>query len=326
MTRVKIPQDMSTKILVECHYRCCLCPEHSRIANIHHIDKNHSNNQYDNLVAVREKCHSDLHSKFEMRRNITPEQIGVFKQKWTEQCSNLEEYLRYNDSFVNQFYYINVHRLETIFKSITGKSMITKMPYKYSNSKGSYNSLWNNPKNSLNWTQLLENRSYLDDAVKTVMSNMSTYNLALIELGALDATELRGEIVHFSCQFIGRDIPDQTELVDASGMIEGPQGTMRREILDKLNDVIFEICMLIDPLYMYSDSAFIQFSENGFWNGIALVGQLRDGIGSNDGHLLRKQLILTPICIGSPNKLLVSSKIRAKGAILEDYELLQLTS
>lgn len=326
MTKIKIPKGISTKILVECHYRCCLCPEHRRIADIHHINKESSNNEYNNLVAVCKECHSDLHSKFEMRRNITPEQIKIFKKNWAEQCRKLEQYLQYNESFVYQFYYINVHRLETLFKSITGLSMISKMPYKYSNSKGSYNSLWNNPRNSLDWTQLLENRSYFEDAAKFVMSNMSTYNLALIELGALDATELRGEIVHFSCQFIGRDIPDQSEIIEANGIIEGPQGTMRREIVDESNEIVFETCMLIDPLYLYSDSAFIQFSEHGFWNGIALIGQLREGIGSNDGHLFRKQLIVTPICIGSPKNLLLSSRIEAEGATFKDYALLQMTS
>lgn len=179
-----------------------------------------------------------------MKRNITSEQIKIFRQIWVEQCSKLEGFLQYNDTLINNYYYINVHRLETLYKSITGQSMISKMPYKYLNTEGKYNSLWFNPKNSLNWTCLLENRSYLEEAAELVMNSIHTYNLALIELGAFDVKELRGEMVHFSCQFIGRDIPDQTELIKNDGIIEGPQGTMRREIIDESDEVIIETCML----------------------------------------------------------------------------------
>jgi len=51
---------------------------------------------------------------------------------------------------------------------------------------------------------------------------------------------------------------------------------------------------------MYADSSFIQFSERGVWNGIARLTQVRNAVGSNDGHYLRHQLVLTPICIGTP--------------------------
>ena len=36
--RVAWPKSVATAILTKCHLRCCVCPEHRRIADIHHID------------------------------------------------------------------------------------------------------------------------------------------------------------------------------------------------------------------------------------------------------------------------------------------------
>ena len=80
--------------------------------------------------------------------------------------------------------------------------------------------------------------------------------------------------------------------------------------------------MLLDNKYYFSDSAFIHFSEHGIWNGLGIVGSYRNGIGSNDGHLLRKQIIITPICIGVPITVLKSGEIMAEGYDLADYNSL----
>ena len=56
---------------------------------------------------------------------------------------------------------------------------------------------------------------------------------------------------------------------------------------------------MLDTRYMYSDSSFIQFSEDGAWSGIARLSKFRKAVGSHDGPMLRDQIVLTPICIAT---------------------------
>ena len=69
------PKDVATSILVKCHFRCCVCPDHRRIADIHHIDGDHSNSIEANGVALCKECHSDAHSTSTMRRNLRGEHL-----------------------------------------------------------------------------------------------------------------------------------------------------------------------------------------------------------------------------------------------------------
>lgn len=322
MSRIALPKEIKNKILIEVHHRCCICVEHRKVANIHHIDENHSNNNYDNLVALCAECHADLHTKSTMRTNITNEQVRKYKEIWKDKCNDLEEKLKINSDIVSQYYYINVHRLDTIFKAITGSSLIANAPYRFKESCDYYNTLWHNSKSSLGWMELAELRQYFSECASYVMDNCQSINLSLLELNAYVLDELKGGLISFSCQFIGKDIPDQTELVINKGLIEAPPGTLRRELEDSSEDIIVETCMLLDNKYYFSDSAFIHFSEHGMWNGLGIVGSYRSGIGSNDGYKLRNQLIVSPICIGTPLKVLKSGEIMAEGYDFVDYNLL----
>lgn len=322
MTRVPIPKETKNTIFTEVHHRCCICQEHRRASNIHHIDENPSNNNYDNLVALCSECHADVHTKSTMRSNITMDQIRYYKETWKRKCNDLENSMRFKTDIVSQFYYINVHRLESLFKNVTGKSMISNAPYRFKESPEYYNTLWHNSKSSLGWMEMVELREYFGACANYIMENCSAINLSLLEFNAYDPTENKGELIQFSCQLVGKDIPDQTELVKNNGLIEAPPGTMRREIESQEEDLIFETCMLLDNKYYFSDSAFIHFSEHGVWNGLGIVGSYRSGIGSNDGYKLRNQLIITPICIGVPISVLKSSEIMAEGYDVSDYNSL----
>ena len=262
MTRVAIPKKLADQILTEAHHRCCICPEHRKVANLHHIDEDNSNNTYDNLVGVCGECHADLHTKSTMRRNITASQIKIYKEDWKNRCNNIEENVKLDTSFINQYYYINVHRLESLFYQLTSQSMVAKAPFKFMDSEEYYNTLWHNPKNSINWMDIIQLRDYFGQCCSFVLNNVPSVNLSLLEFGAYKPEDLKGKLVHFSCQFIGKDIPNQTELVENKGLIEAPRGTLRREIENTQEWEIIETCMLLYNNYYFSDSAFINFSED----------------------------------------------------------------
>ncbi|MGV2288811.1 hypothetical protein AAHK20_08840 [Trinickia sp. YCB016] len=200
----------------------------------------------------------------------------------------------------SESYYINVHRLDSLYSRVMGESLFSEIPHQPLAKDGAYNTLWNNSANSLTWVQLAENRSYFEACARNVLPSIVAIDLNLIEVGAVRAKDKNGAIVAFSCQFRGHDIPEESELIEALGSIDGPPPTMRREIRDDDNQEIFETCMMLDMQYMYASSAFIHFSEDGYWCGLARVVSVREGVGSNDGIYSRTQLVLSPICIGIP--------------------------
>ncbi|MFM0390024.1 hypothetical protein [Paraburkholderia dipogonis] len=298
--RVDWPQEVANAILTKCHHRCCICVEHRRVSNIHHIDEDPSNSVESNGVGLCGECHPDVHTKSSMRRNITPAQISQYKKKWEEACGNLSVHLAGRAHEFSEGYYINVHRLESLYQRSVGRSLLSGMPHQPVAGSGVYNTLWNNSLNSLTWVQLAENRSYFESCAREVLPFVSAIDLNLIEVGAVDAKDKIGSLVAFSCQFLGHDIPDESELVQTLGSIDGPPPTMRRTIRDHENQDVFETCLMLDMQYMFASSAFIHFAEQGYWCGLARIVKIRDGVGSNDGIYSRVQLVLSPICIGIP--------------------------
>jgi hypothetical protein len=296
--RKRWPEDVARLILTKCHLRCCVCPEHRRIADIHHIDGDNTNSVESNGVALCKICHTDAHTLSTMQRNLGSEDLKTFKEQWERTCGGLA--VMGLASGYHNLYYMNLHRLDALLREVGEESVATSMPHRYPPGQGIYCSLWPNRKNPLGWDQLQENRSYFEMRLNDALSKLSVVDLALIEAEAVDRDNLVGGLVAFSCQFNGQDIPDQNELVEACGQIEGPPPTMRRQLTYSSQDRVLEVCMMLDPRYMYADSSFIQFSEHGVWSGIARLTQYREAVGSNDGHRLREQIVLTPICIATP--------------------------
>lgn len=296
--RTSIRSRIVDQLLHECFHRCCFCPEHRRISEIHHIDEDRSNNSPANLIALCRECHADVHSDQKLRRNISPSQLRLAKAHWGESC-NAASRLFSIPQPVKQWSYVHLHRIAPLYKQITGKNLFSGMPYRFKNSEPCLNTLWHNRRSSLSWQQHLELRDYLNECADTVFSaDLKGIGLGMLEIGVIDPESAKGHLVHFSAAFHGQDIPSQTEFV-IDGEIVGPPGTLRRSILDEEGEAVLETCILLEPRYYYSDSTFVHFSESGYWNGLAMLGSIGN-VGSNDGHLSRIQLRLSPICIGSP--------------------------
>ncbi|MBW4482362.1 MAG: hypothetical protein KME14_07455 [Tildeniella torsiva UHER 1998/13D] len=310
MKRKPWPKQVADKILTECHHRCCICPEHRRVANIHHIDGDHSRSIEENAVGLCGECHLDVHSSSTMRRNITQNQIRAYKQEWIGKCSNLDISLRENANKYRSIYYLNVHRLEALYKNCFSFSFLSGTPHEYPSQAGAYNTLWPNHKNSLDWIKLAENRSFFEECLFAVVDGLKMYDINLFEVGAISPKEKVGQLVSYSCQFIGQDIPYQKDLVEHGGQILGPSPTMRRQVKNESSECIIETCMVLDSNYMYSDSSFIHFSEHGIWNGFGKLIKCRN-VGSNDWNLEQQQIVISPICIGIPPDITCTTQIGA---------------
>jgi len=80
-----IPKKIKDKLLVEAMHRCCLCPEHRIITEIHHIVpiSEEGPNTEDNLMVVCPTCHAKIER---IKSMYTPKQLKMYKEKWVNLC------------------------------------------------------------------------------------------------------------------------------------------------------------------------------------------------------------------------------------------------
>ncbi len=94
--RKHIAEKIRDKLLVDAMHRCCLCPQHENIADIHHIVpiSEKGPDTEDNLMVVCPTCHAKIHR---IRTMYTPKQLKMYKERWVNLCSKgltLEERLK----------------------------------------------------------------------------------------------------------------------------------------------------------------------------------------------------------------------------------------
>lgn len=294
--RIPIPTELASKLLIAVRHRCCICPEHRRIANIHHLDQDPSNNTYENLICLCAECHADAHTRSSMRRNLSTEQLKAYKSTWETQCKESGLSIQAEQLF-SQIYYLNVHRFDNLYKQARQSSCLQAAPCFFVSSNEHYNTLWANPKNSLDWVGVLHLKSYLDDCFNSISPSLELLHMALIEGKAIRPEEHVGRLFLFDGEFFAQDVPDQSDLERLNGQVDGPPATLRRTIVDDENHEKIEFCLTLDPTYFYSDSAFVHLSERGRKRGVALLGSIRD-VGSSDFEYGRTQLLFSPIVIG----------------------------
>ncbi|HDR0966910.1 TPA: HNH endonuclease [Pasteurella multocida] len=87
-SRQPIPPRILNQVLIKSKYCCVICRNMNNPIIIHHIEpwsisKNHSET---NLVVLCLNCHSKIHSKNEIARNITAAELVECKRKWEEKC------------------------------------------------------------------------------------------------------------------------------------------------------------------------------------------------------------------------------------------------
>ncbi|MEK9149540.1 MAG: HNH endonuclease, partial [Candidatus Desantisbacteria bacterium] len=74
------------KLLVEAMHRCCLCPQHEDITDVHHIIfiSEGGSDTEDNLMVVCPTCHAKIHRRPGM---YTSNQLKTYKERWVSLCA-----------------------------------------------------------------------------------------------------------------------------------------------------------------------------------------------------------------------------------------------
>ncbi len=94
--RKRIDKKIRNKLLVDAMHRCCLCPQHEDITDIHHIVPINEDgpDTEENLMVVCPTCHVKIHR---IRTMYNIEQLKMYKDRWVSLCAKgltLEERLK----------------------------------------------------------------------------------------------------------------------------------------------------------------------------------------------------------------------------------------
>ena len=93
--RKRTPKKIKDRLLVDAMHRCCLCPQHEEMTDVHHIVPINEKgpNTEENLMVVCPNCHAKIHR---IRGRYTQEQLRMYKERWVKLCAKgltLEERL-----------------------------------------------------------------------------------------------------------------------------------------------------------------------------------------------------------------------------------------
>ncbi len=84
-SRPPIPDETVNQLMACCGHRCCL--DHEEFSNspldIHHLDENPNNNEFDNLMPICKNCHhGKIHNTASFSRKYTSEELKLIKDDW----------------------------------------------------------------------------------------------------------------------------------------------------------------------------------------------------------------------------------------------------
>ncbi len=61
---------------------CCVCNERGKAVQVHHIDEDPSNNDFENLAVVCLQCHDDTQIKGGFGRKLNAELVIKYRSEW----------------------------------------------------------------------------------------------------------------------------------------------------------------------------------------------------------------------------------------------------
>jgi hypothetical protein len=80
--RSGISRDVAAEVLFESDRTCCVCRERGKPVQIHHIDKNPSNHDPENLAVLCLDCHNQTQLKGGFGRKLDAQQVVRYRHDW----------------------------------------------------------------------------------------------------------------------------------------------------------------------------------------------------------------------------------------------------
>jgi hypothetical protein len=85
--RKPVPDALATRLLVANRRTCCLCRVPGHELQIHHIDEDPANNEWENLAVLCLNCHGRVSGKPGFGRKFTVAELRAHKLDWETRCS-----------------------------------------------------------------------------------------------------------------------------------------------------------------------------------------------------------------------------------------------
>lgn len=82
--RIPIPSDISTEAIFASDSTCCKCRERGKTIQIHHIDDDPSNNNFENLSVLCLECHNETQIKGGFGRKLNADLVTKYRDEWLE--------------------------------------------------------------------------------------------------------------------------------------------------------------------------------------------------------------------------------------------------
>ena len=80
--RSSITPELAANVMFASDRTCCVCRLVKDKCQIHHVDGNPSNNEFENLAVICLHCHSQAHSTGAFVRDLTPELVHLYNSSW----------------------------------------------------------------------------------------------------------------------------------------------------------------------------------------------------------------------------------------------------
>jgi mannose-6-phosphate isomerase-like protein (cupin superfamily) len=77
-----IPRSIAAQVLFHADRTCCVCREHRRSLQIHHVDGDPRNHAVENLAALCLDCHTETQKKGGFYRRLDPVQVRLYRDDW----------------------------------------------------------------------------------------------------------------------------------------------------------------------------------------------------------------------------------------------------
>ena len=80
--RVEIPPEFAARVLYDSDHTCCVCRLERTTVQIHHIDEDPSNNDFENLTVICHNCHGLAHTNIYFSRNYSGSELRLHNNGW----------------------------------------------------------------------------------------------------------------------------------------------------------------------------------------------------------------------------------------------------
>jgi hypothetical protein len=89
--RIPISRDLSAEVMFASRDTCCKCNERGKALQIHHIDEDPSNNNFENLCVLCLECHNETQIRGGFGKKLTKELVVKYNCDWQKRVKYIRE-------------------------------------------------------------------------------------------------------------------------------------------------------------------------------------------------------------------------------------------